>query len=369
MEVKLSSGQFAVAVQSLSSFVERRSPHAATSMMLFQPEDSRLLVTGTDLEIEQTSFLPCESITAPTACLLPAHRLMEVCRAIPPNIELNMKCVDDKVTLEGSRFHYKLQSFSTDEFPRIEADEKAATFSLPQAEFKQLFEKTAFSMAVNDVRYYLNSTMLTFEDDALCAVSTDGHRLALCKMKLAEPPSAVKETGAILSRKLVLGLKNQLRDSDDPVEISLGEKQVGIRTDRFHILAKLVEGKYPEYQRVFPSELKYACQIPRDDFVRALRRMLAISSGDAGATQFSFKKDELQLHATNQEQEEAYSSLPVAHTGGDLKVGFNARYFMEIAETLDSEKITVEARDDSSAALIRAADSEECRYLIMPMRL
>jgi DNA polymerase III subunit beta len=296
---------------------------------------------------------------------LPARKLLDICRTLPDEAEISITVKNDKAQVQSGKSRFTLATMPASEFPVVEKIKSARKFSLPQNELHRLFERTSFSMAQQDVRYYLNGLLLETGDGQLRAVATDGHRLALCR---AEVDGKVDEQQVIVPRKGVLELQ-RLMSGDGELNIELGSNHIRIQLDGIRFTSKLIDGRFPEYERVIPKESANELKADRGAFQGALQRTAILSNEKYRGIRLVIRDSGVILQAHNPEQEEAEEELEVEYSGEDIEIGFNVNYLLDALGAVESGEVTLSVQDSNSSCLIREPGNDDCKFVVMPMRL
>lgn len=353
-------------LQQVSGVVERRQTLPILANVLINTGNGRIHLTATDLEVEMktTAAVDCDEELNFT---LPARKLLEICRALPEGAEIQLKVDGEHAVLRSGRSRFTLGVLPAQDYPSIEPSASSHRFSLSQKLLKRLIEKTQFAMAQQDVRYYLNGMLLEVANGMVRAVATDGHRLALCEA--TGEFDEVEEIQVILPRKAVLELHRLLTESDELLDIEISSNHIRITMGETSFTSKLIDGKFPDYQRVIPDNSERLVIASRDDLRQALQRTSILSNEKYRGIRFQFNSGSLQLLAHNPEQEEAEEEMMIEYDGEELVIGFNVGYLIEVLNVIDSEKVRLSLSDANSSCLIRNIESDSSRYVIMPMRL
>ncbi len=353
-------------LQQVSGVVERRQTLPILANVLINAGNGKINITATDLEVEMktTTVVECDSEADFT---LPARKLLDICKALPEeaNIELNVE--SERVVIKSGRSRFTLGVLPANDYPSIEPTASSHRFSVTQKLLKRLIEKTQFAMAIQDVRYYLNGLLLEMSQNQIRAVATDGHRLALSEADC----SLDQDTGlqVILPRKAVLELARLLSDSDEQIEVDVSSNHIRFIMGETSFTSKLIDGKFPDYQRVIPTNMDKEITADRDQLKQALMRTSILSNEKYRGIRFQFTSGLLKLLAHNPEQEEAEDEMEIAYQGDELIIGFNVGYLIEVLNVIDTESVKLYLSDSNSSCLIQNKDSEQSRYVIMPMRL
>lgn len=354
----------------VAGVVERRQTLAVLANVLFDIKDQTLSLTGTDLEVEITGRVQLnEPVAAPEQITIPAKKLLDICKSLPDGCTINFNLDDkQKVVVSAGRSKFTLSTLPASEFPNVEEGDVKAQFTISQGQLKRLIERTAFAMAQQDVRFYLNGMLWEVSPQQLRVVSTDGHRLALCDLK-TEAIAVDGVTQIIVPRKGVLELARSLHQDDDTVEIGFGQNHLRAKTQDFTFITKLVDGKFPDYQRVLPRGGNKFVLGSRQGLKEAFNRAAILSNEKYRGVRLVLSNATLTIQANNPEQEEAEDTLVVDYSGDNLEIGFNVNYLIDVTNVLSGETIKLTLSDSNSSVLLEESVDSDSVYVIMPMRL
>ena len=355
-------------LQIVAGIVERRHtlPILANVLMRKEGESISFIATDVELQIQTTASLGPGKDSA--AITVSAKKLIDILRALPEGADVSIALANRKATLAAGKSRFSLQTLGAEEFPTVAVNDKFnASFSLPQKQLKYLFHMVHFAMAQQDIRYYLNGLLLVTEGAAVKVVATDGHRLAFCQAEIEGAQLAKQEV--IIPRKTVLELQRLLADSDEPVSIDVAANQVRLRFGEVEMISKLVEGKFPDYQRVIPSGYNKHVGIDREAFASSLARASILTSDKFKGVRLSLAPSTLKVQTTNAEQEEAVEEIDVDYAGEPLEVGFNVSYLQDVLFNLKTETIQADFGDANTSALLTVPGDPSFKYVVMPMRI
>ena len=352
-------------VQNVIGVVERRQTMPVLSNVLLSAKNNRLSVTGTDLEVELVSAAPL-TVAAPGEVTVPGRKLLDILRATPEGTNVTLAAEADRLVVRAGRSRFTLSTLPAAEFPVVEDIQAMQVLKLTQADFRNLVDKTHFSMAQQDVRYYLNGLLLESEGGRLRAVATDGHRLALCETKLHERVTGKQQV--ILPRKGVLELQRILGTEGD-VEFSLGMNHVRCEIGDIRFTSKLIDGKFPEYSRVIPANATRIIDADRETLRQSLHRTAILSNEKYRGIRLNIKPNLLTLQAHNPEQEEAEDQIEVNYEGEEIEIGFNVTYLLDALSAIETARVNIALTDANSSCLVTAAEADGAKYVVMPMRL
>ncbi len=351
-------------LQAVIGVVERRQTMPILSNVLLIARDGQLSVTATDLEVELVAHADVDTETG-GEITVSGRKLLDICRALPEGTKINVNLSGEKLAVKGGRSRFNLATLPAAEFPVIEDIKAGQSVHVSQAALGELIEKTHFSMAQQDVRYYLNGMLLETGNSYLRAVATDGHRLALCQTNLG---GGVEAQQVIVPRKGVLELQ-RLMTGDGELDIQLGANHVRIQLDGIRFTSKLIDGRFPEYERVIPRESANEMTADRGALRGALQRTAILSNEKYRGIRLIIRDSGVVLQAHNPEQEEAEEELEVAYAGEDIEIGFNVNYLLDAIGAVDGDEVTLSVQDSNSSCLIRQPGNDDCTFVVMPMRL
>ena len=352
-------------LQSVIGVVERRQTMPVLANALLSARDRRLSVTGTDLEVELLAATAQVQVEAPGDITVPGRKFLDILRALPGGVEVTFTTEGERATVRAGRSRFTLSTLPASEFPVLEEIHAQQTLTLPQGEFRRLIDKTHFSMAQQDVRYYLNGLLLETVENTLRAVATDGHRLALCEMSLEAPARAGQ---VIVPRKAVLELQRIL-GTEGNIELAIGTNHIRAQIGEIRFSSKLIDGRFPEYGRVIPDNPPKVAQADRELLRQALQRTAILSNEKYRGIRVGVKPDLLTLQAHNPEHEEAEDQVEVSYAGDEMEIGFNVSYLLDALGAIETDQVELGLTDANSSCLIRATGLSQARYVVMPMRL
>jgi len=352
-------------LQSVIGVVERRQTMPVLANVLLSARENRLSITGTDLEVElvassQVNVQQAGDIT------VPGRKLLDIFRSLPDGVGITFSTEGERVSVRAGRSRFTLSTLPAAEFPVVEEINAQQTLTFAQGEFRRLIDKTHFSMAQQDVRYYLNGLLIETEGKSLRAVATDGHRLALCEMEIEAKAKVSQQV--IVPRKGVLELQRIL-GTEGTIELGIGTNHVRAQIGDIRFTSKLIDGRFPEYGRVIPASPTKRVEADRETLRQALQRTAILSNEKYRGIRLTVKEDLLTLQAHNPEQEEAEDQVEVAYKGDEVEIGFNVNYLLDALSAIDGDKVEIGLTDSNSSCLIHAPGVAHTRYVVMPMRL
>ena len=353
-------------LQRVIGAVERRQTLPILGNVLLKSSGGDITLTATDLEIEMVA-----RITAETAedfqTTIPARKLLDICKALPDSASIKFSIDDNRVSLTSARSRFTLASLPAKDFPGLDEIETQQSFSIPQNQLKALFDKTSFAMAQQDVRYYLNGILMEIAPGKIKLVATDGHRLALSEV--AQDTGVDADKQIIIPRKAVLELSRLLDSSDNPANCMLSQNHLRVETRELVFTTKLIDGKFPDYQRVIPVDGNKNMEVNRETLKDSMSRIAILSNEKYRGIRLTLSSGNLSIQANNPDQEEAEEELQVDYDESDIEIGFNVTYMIDVLSVLNSEKVQIKLKDSNSSAIISDSQDDASLYVVMPMRL
>lgn len=347
--------------------VERRQTLPILANFLLQADDGMLSCTGTDMEVELRATQKAD-VQQPGRITVPARKLVDICRALPDACEIALELQDNQLLINTSNSHFTLSTLPADEFPDLEQADNLQNYTVKEGSLHQLLERTAFAMANQDVRYYLNGLLLEKKGPLLRSVATDGHRLALADLS-EEISGGDDEKQVIVPRKGILELLRLLEGDDNEISLGIGSNHIQISRPGLTMTSKLIDGRFPEYEAVIPPANDHDVVINRGRFRTALQRAAILSNEKFRGVRLEFSDGAVKIIAHNPQQEEAVEELDVQHTIPSMSIGFNVTYLLDALSALTTEDVQLKLRDANSSCLIIEPGSERTRHVVMPLKL
>jgi DNA polymerase III subunit beta len=366
MRFSLQREAFLKPLAQVVNVVERRQTLPVLANLLAQVQGGQLSLTGTDLEVEMVARTTVDE-AQDGETTIPARKLFDIVRALPDGSKVTVSQAGDKITVQAGRSRFTLASLSANDFPSIDEVEATERVNVPEAALKELIERTAFAMAQQDVRYYLNGLLFDLGERRLRCVATDGHRLALCEAGLDEEIRTKRQI--IVPRKGVQELQRLLEGGDRVLELEMGRNHIRVKRDDVTFTSKLIDGRFPDYEAVIPIGADREVRVDREVLRAALQRAAILSNEKYRGVRLEVSPGQLKINAHNPEQEEAQEEVEADTKVDDLAVGFNVNYLLDALTALRDETVVLALRDANSSALVREASSEKCRHVVMPLRL
>ncbi|AXR08325.1 DNA polymerase III subunit beta [Salinimonas sediminis] len=367
MKFTISREKFLQPLQMVSGAVERRHTLPILSNVLIKVSDGALWLTGTDLEVELVSSIALDAESTEGEITVPAKKLFDIIRGLSEGTTIHFSLDENKALLRAGRGRYTLSTLSANDYPNLEDWASEVEFELSCSELKKLIDSTHFSMAQQDVRYYLNGLSLETEENLVRSVATDGHRLALCR--LAYNQATLPARQVIIPRKGVLEISRLIGDDDQIIRAQIGANHIRLHGSAFIFTSKLVDGRFPDYRRVLPKDGDKTILASKAVLKDAFSRAAILSNEKFRGVRLNLSSGELKITANNPEQEEAEEIVDVDYQGADLEIGFNVAYLIDVLNSLATDKVKLTLSDSNSSALIEDAEDDSALYVIMPMRL
>ena len=352
-------------LQAVIGVVERRQTMPVLANVLLGVAQGKLSIAATDLEVELVAATEV-TVQQPGDITVPGRKFLDILRALPEKSSVSMSTEGEKVVIRAARSRFTLSTLPAAEFPVIDDINAQQTVQIPRKDLARLLEKTHFSMAQQDVRYYLNGMLLEIDGAMLRAVATDGHRLALCEAALETKAKTSQQV--IVPRKGVLELQRVLTD-EGTAAVAIGPNHVRAQIGDVRFTSKLIDGRFPEYSRVIPAAPGAAIRADRDILRQALQRTAILSNEKYRGIRINVRNNAITVQAHNPEQEEAEEEIEVAYSGDELEVGFNVNYLLDALSAIEGQEVELGLTDSNSSCLIRSPGNSSARYVVMPMRL
>lgn len=367
MQFEISRETLLKPLQLVTGVVERRQTLPVLSNVLLVLEKGQLSMTGTDLEVELVGRVEVESGSEAGEVTVPARKLMDICKSLPDSASLKFELNDNKLVIVSGRSRFSLSTLPPSDFPSVDESSEGLEFSVSQERLKQMLDSTSFAMAQQDVRYYLNGMLFEVSPDYLRVVASDGHRLAMDTEDMKTPADKIMQV--IVPRKGILELARLLAEGDDDVVIIIGTNHIRAKTANFTFTSKLVDGKFPDLERILPKGGDKKLVGDRNELRNSLSRTAILSNEKFRGIRLILNKDEIKILANNPEQEEAEETVLVEYDGDSFEIGFNVSYLVDVLSVLDTDTVQFMMSDPNSSALIQGADGSSALYVVMPMRL
>ena len=359
--------QILAPLQSVCGIVEKRHTLPILSNVLMEKDGERLTLLATDIEIQIKTGTVSANDGNKAAMTVAARKLQDILRSLPETGEVSLTLDDKRLQLKAGKSRFNLQTLPAEDFPRMAAAEVSQTkLNLTQKQFKRLLGFVQYAMAQQDIRYYLNGLLLVVVGNELRLIATDGHRLAYASETL---PDHFERLEVILPRKTVLELSRQLADSDDLLEISLSPTQVQFRFGDIEFVSKLIDGKFPDYERVIPQSHTKSILLDRNVLLHSLQRVAILTNEKFRGVRLVLSSGSLKILSTNAEQEEAQEEIEIDYQGDGLDIGFNVIYLLDVLNNVSADSVEIRLADVNASALFLLPGNEKFKYVVMPMRI
>jgi DNA polymerase-3 subunit beta len=346
--------------------VERKQTLPVLANFLISARGGEVTVSGTDMEVELIAAVKAE-VKAEGEITLPARKLVDIVRALPDGVTIGVTADGDKATVSSGRSRFTLATLPATEFPATDQVETLEAVKIQEVKVKGLLEKTAFAMANQDVRYYLNGLLFEFRDGRLRTVATDGHRLAICDLDSEVAVSSDRQL--IVPRKGVMEMVRMLGDSENEVELAIGKNHIRLVRGRTVLTSKLIDGRFPDYEAVIPVGTDREIKIDRDGFTHALQRAAILSNEKYRGVRLEAGGEAVKIIAHNPQHEEAVENLEAEMNFDQIAVGFNVTYLLDALTALQTTEVRMALRDANSSCLISGVEDSADRHVVMPLKL
>ncbi|RMF15706.1 MAG: DNA polymerase III subunit beta [Gammaproteobacteria bacterium] len=368
MKFKVQREVLLTPLQLISGVVEKRNTMPVLANVLMETTDTGLRITGTNMEVELVANVDQVSVEQPGRITVPARKLTDICRTMAEGVTLECDVREGRLHVQAGHSSFTLSTLPADSFPNVEDEPESVRVNLPQNVLKRLIDRTGYAMAQQDVRYYLNGMLFEFGGNRLSTVATDGHRLALARESVAE---TLPERQSIVPRKGVLEMARLLSDSDGTCALVLGDHHIRLEVDGYVFTSKLIDGKFPDYNRVIPRNGDKVVKVDRREFKQVLTRTSILCHESIRGVRLFLEDGLMKVYANNPEQEEAEDRVEVEYQGEPLQIGFNVGYLIDAISALEDETITLTLSNPNSSALLEGeqAGQDDVLYVVMPMRL
>lgn len=356
-------------LQTISGAVERRQTLPVLANLLFKVEEGILTVTATDLEIEMSVNIQLDGAYLPGDTTVPARKMIDICKSLPADTPIDLEHKEDRMVISSARNRFTLSAIPAQEFPNLEEINFALQISVNSLILKDLFDKTQFAMAHQDVRYYLNGMLLEFNKQELVSVATDGHRLALAKIQLDQ--SIDEAVLAIIPRKGIIEATKILSANDDMCQLQLSTNHIRITLGNFTFTSKLIDGRFPDYDKVLPKNALKLMVADREQIKEAFTRAAILCNEKYKGVRLNLSNNKLVIYAHNPDQEEAEIELDVDYTDEAMEIGFNVSYLVDALNAIKADGVRFNLGDTNSSLLIESSSEtgSYSLYVVMPMRL
>lgn len=366
--IRIDRETFLKPLLAVTGIVEKRHTLPILSNVLISKVGERLSFLATDLEIQIIASTETTSSTSDFSITVSAKKLQDICRSLPEKTEIELEKIQDhRLNLKGGKSKFNLQTLPVEDFPKFGTqDSSITTIKISQGIFRGLIHRVMYAMAQQDIRYYLNGLLVVINSEAIKFVATDGHRLGLASIQLE---SACEPCEIILPRKTITELFKLLADSEEILDIEISNSQVKFTFDNIILISKVVDGKFPDYNKVIPAAHPNEFIVNRSDLLQALQRAAILSNEKFRGVRLVLTQNSLRIICNNSEQEEAQEEMEIDYSGDPLDIGFNVTYLLDVLNNLDVETVMCSFNDANSSGLITIPGNDEFKYVVMPMRI
>ena len=365
--LKASQENIVAALQSVVGIVERRHTLPILANVMIQKSSQGVQLTSSDLEIQIRTEADLGGDNSNFTTTVGARKLMDILRSLPNDQMVSLESQQNKLILKGGKSRFTLQTLPAEDFPLVqESANFGPMFSIPQKTLKDLLHQVSFAMAVHDIRYYLNGILFVAEGKQLSLVATDGHRLAYTSATL---DVEVPKQEVILPRKTVLELLRLLSDKEGMIDMQFANNQAKFKFEGKEFVTKLVEGKFPDYNRVIPKNHKNAVTLGRLSLLSTLQRTAILTSDKFKGVRINLDTGMLRVAASNAEQEEAIDEIEIDYAGDNIEIGFNVTYLIDVLTNMSQDMVRMDLADSNSSVLVTMAENPNFKYVVMPMRI
>jgi len=369
MKITISRETLFDLISNVIGAVEKRNTSQILENILMRAEGDKLTLYGTDLEIELSAYTPLQA-EVEGSITVPARKFLDICKALPADTLLSMEVNDkQRLIIQGIRSRFELSTLPADEFPVLDQIPMDQELQVSEKDLKTALDSTAFAMANQDVRYYLNGMLFDISDSALATVSTDGHRLALHKLTGIETSSDEGQQ-IILPRKGVLELSRLLDGTRElPITLQISNNHIRAQTDTVRFTSKLIDGRYPDYKGAIPVNFTTELTLDRMQFRDTLQRVSILSNEKFRGVKLTLKKDLMVIESNNPEQETATEEIDINYDGDDFEIGFNVTYLLEAINHLKGDVAMLSLNTPESSVITYDPEDDLTRYIVMPIKL
>jgi len=366
MKLNIGRNELLNPLQQVIGAIEKRQTLAALSHVLIEAEAKQLKLTATDLELTMVSTID-HAAAEPGKIAVPARKLFDICKALPEGSDLKLSEKDQKLLIKSGRSRFTLACLAATDFPKIDNITPVTSFKIESGALRHLLDRTAFAMANQDVRYYLNGLLLEVTKKQVRAVATDGHRLSMCDA--AVDTNTDKTNQIIVPRKGITELQRLLNTDDAEIEVQMSNNHIRVVTGSLEFTSKLIDGRFPDYDRVLPEGNDAPLTTAREELRSTLQRASILSNEKYRGIRLQLSENTLNIQSNNTEQEEAEDELEVNYSGNEFEIGFNVQYILDVLSCIEGENVELLFKDPNSSILIVDAENPDARYVVMPMRL
>lgn len=368
MKFTIGKADFIKVLQRIQGIVEKRNTMPILANVLLDASDSKITIMATDLEVFIKDSSPAK-VTEESSVTVNARKLFEIAKELPGDTIDVSSGKDDKVTLKAGKSRFNIMGLPSKDFPVFPAIDESAMKEMDSLALREMIDKTSFAVSTDETRYNINGFLLEGSAGKVKMVATDGHRLALISKDGISIDAGSKEGGVLLPRKGVMEMKKVLDEKEGTFSLGITQKNAVMKRDNTVIIVRLLEGEFPDYTRVIPKENDKDAFALRTELLSSLKRVSLLSTDKIKGVKFSFAGKGLVLTSSSPDIGEATEEVDIEYAYPDLEIAFNARYFIDVLEALNDEKVRISLKDPLSPGIIRPSGKEDYTYIIMPMRL
>lgn len=367
MNIKIDRSNLLPILVLVSSVVEKRQTLPILANLYFGVKDRRLTLVGTDLEVEISVSI--DDVDADEVKFtVSTRKVLDICRMLPESATINLKTDGEKIIVSSGRSRYTLKSLPAGEFPRIETGNWEERFKISQISLKKLLEKTAFAMALQDVRYYLNGILFEIGDKCLRAIATDGHRLAQSEVEIALDSDDIRQL--IVPRKAIAEIMRFLDgDEESEVLLEMSKNHLRLSKENTNLITKLIDGKFPEFKGILETELNIVVTVDSHELIDTMTRAAVLATDRFRGVKLMLSEGTMSITASNPEQEEALEELAISYTGEVIKTGYNVSYLIDAARAINHENVELHFHGNDGICILKQPEEPESTWLVMPMRV
>ncbi len=366
MNIKIKRDVLLKPLSSVVGIVEKRQALPILSNLLLVGKDSKLIFTATDLEM-QTSLNIDADISNEFEITISARKLFDITRALPENSELEFQITDSRINVKAGKSKFNLQTLPSKDYPILKRnDVEGVSFEISQKNLKALLKQVDFAMAQQDIRYYLNGLLFEIQGQKLNIVGTDGHRLSFTSTKLNQ---SFEKKEVIIPRKTIMELIKLLEEDDGNVVVEILNQQVTFKFNDIFLITKVIDGKFPDYNRVIPSGYENGFMINRQALLSAMQRASILSNEKYRGIRLVLSENNMQLITTNSEQEEAQEDIEISYNKETIDIGFNVTYLIDVLNNIQFDQLFFAFKDSNSSCLVTIPNNDDYKYVVMPMRI
>jgi len=367
MRFQITKADLLPALKKVASIAEKKNRLLILDNILLEADDSRIVLTATDLEVGLSANVQVRS-SEKGRITVSAKKFLDIVKALPEDADLDFSVDTQRVTLRSGKSKFTLTTQPAEEYPNIESVKDGKRFQVPQSVLRSLFSRTSFAMAANDVRYVLMGVLLEVEHGKLRVCATDGHRMAFCDM--TEHLESIPNTQVVIPRKGVMELLKLLQDSESLVEVIIGINHICVVFPEVTFTSKLIDGKFPEYKRIIPQSSPNTVTADRDELKRAIQRTAIISNEKVQGVRIQAEDGKLIIKTDNQEGENAEEEMSVSYEGSPIEIGFNVKYVLDaLSSSIKTDYVEIGLTSPDNSATFKDQGSDTCVNVIMPLRL